>query len=486
MDQLSRAQPHNAEEPSTSPMAREPDESTPGLDTPISKTDGAVARKPLPNPPKYDGLRKSYTAWARQMRDKLELDAHYFNGNRELWYLINSCLGEKPQQVVATFYAAGGPGGAYDPQEFMRYLDRTYQDSNIQSRAAATLRTMRQREDQTLASFLPRFEQALAEAGGADWPDNAKIVFLENAINKRLQESLVTAVLPEDYQGWLTRLQEIAGRLERLSPGRQSPSKEQSPSDLQKERLKGRLEDSDGDTPMTDVNRAVRQSKGRRDLGLKHKDKRRCFRCERTDHVIADCPAKVVFPDEVKKSRPATARVKQPDTSDDSDSSATSSGDEESTGKEGNPIRVLVDSGCDCYAVIDEAVVQKFRIPLVDSKPRQIGGFSESSESVTSPGVVAVVVETAGFDERIFAYVVPSLGQDMFLGRPWMERNQVVYDAAKRQVYHGRAGVTVRLVGQEEPAKVRAIRSARLVSAAVFTAECRRAKRRQKMLRVST
>ncbi|KAM4063256.1 reverse transcriptase (RNA-dependent DNA polymerase) [Hirsutella rhossiliensis] len=123
----------------------------------------------------------------------------------------------------------------------------------------------------------------------------------------------------------------------------------------------------------------------------------------------------------------------------------------------GNPIRVLVDSGCDCYAVIDEA----------------------SSESVTSPGVVAVVVETAGFDERTFAYVVPSLGQDMFLGRPWMERNQVVYDAAKRQVYHGRAGVTIRLVGQEEPAKVRAIRSARLVSAAVFTAECRRAKRRQ-------
>ncbi|KJZ68106.1 hypothetical protein HIM_12505 [Hirsutella minnesotensis 3608] len=63
-------------------------------------------------------------------------------------------LGEKPQQVVATFYAAGGPGGSYDPQEFMRYLDRTYQDSNIQSRAAATLRTMRQREDQPLATFL--------------------------------------------------------------------------------------------------------------------------------------------------------------------------------------------------------------------------------------------------------------------------------------------------------------------------------------------
>ena len=146
----------------------------------------------------------------------------------------------------------------------------------------------------------------------------------------------------------------------------------------------------------------------------------------------------------------------------------------------GNPIRVLVDTGCDCYAVIDEAIVRKFRIPLVDSKPRKIGGFSELSESVTSPGVVAVVVETAGFDERVFAYIVPSLGQDMFLGRPWLEKNQVVYDAARRKMYHGKGDVTIRLAGQGEPAEVRAIRSARLVSAAVFAAECRRAKRRQK------
>ncbi|KAM4068183.1 reverse transcriptase (RNA-dependent DNA polymerase) [Hirsutella rhossiliensis] len=47
----------------------------------------------------------------------------------------------------------------------------------------------------------------------------------------------------------------------------------------------------------------------------------------------------------------------------------------------------------------------------------------------------------------------------MFLGRPWMERNHVVYDAAKQQMYHGRA--------------------------AVFTAECRRAKRRKKCNAIS-
>ncbi|KAM4061816.1 pol-like protein [Hirsutella rhossiliensis] len=332
MEQLGRAQPQSADLQSP-PVARGLGESTPGLGTPLPKTCGTGMRKPLPNPPKYDGSRKSYSAWARQMRDKLDLDAHYYSGSRELWYLINSCLDERPQQVVATFYAAGGPGGSYDPQEFMRYLDRTYQDSNIQSRAAATLRTMRQREDQPLASFLPRFEQALAEAGGADWPDSAKIVFLENAINARLQESLVTAVLPDDYQGWLARVQEIAGRLERLKPGRQPTSTERTPQQLPRQRPKEEPEDPDGDVKMTDINRIGHESKGRRHVDKKPKDERRCYRCGRTDHLIVDCPAQVVFPGEGKQQRPKAARMKKPDAADDSESTAASSEDE-SAGKD--------------------------------------------------------------------------------------------------------------------------------------------------------
>ncbi|KAM4065023.1 pol-like protein [Hirsutella rhossiliensis] len=207
IEKLGRAQSQNAEGLPSPPVARVLGGSRPNFDTPFSKACSIGTRKPLPNPPKYDGSRKSYA---------LELDVHYHSENCELWYLVNSCLDERPQQVIATFYAAGGPGSTCDPQEFMRYLDRTSQDSNIQSRAAASLRTMSQRDDQSLASFLRRFEQALAEAGGADSSDNAKIVFLETAINTRLQHSLVTSILLEDYQGWLARVQEIAGRLERL------------------------------------------------------------------------------------------------------------------------------------------------------------------------------------------------------------------------------------------------------------------------------
>ncbi len=145
----------------------------------------------------------------------------------------------------------------------------------------------------------------------------------------------------------------------------------------------------------------------------------------------------------------------------------------------GHRARALVDSGCDCYAVIDEALVKRLRIPFVDSKPRKIGGFSEAATEVVSPGVVAFMIETGGYDERIFAYVIPGLGQDLFLGLPWMEKNKVVYDAAKQEVYHGLADISIRLSGQPEPKGIRAIRAARLVSAAVFAAECRRQKKRR-------
>ena len=106
----------------------------------------------------------------------------------------------------------------------MAYLDRNYKDTGAPIRAANELRTLRQRDVQSLAGFLPKFEQKLAEAGGADWADQAKIIFLGGALNSQMRCSLVSVDLPTDYQGWLTRVQDIASRLERLQPPGRYPS----------------------------------------------------------------------------------------------------------------------------------------------------------------------------------------------------------------------------------------------------------------------
>lgn len=148
-----------------------------GAPTPVYSSESAATeptanptnhfhRKPLPLPDKFNGKRADFASWKRQMQDKLELDANTIGNNREAWYLINSCLGDSPKKNVATFYEKGGLECGYDPIAFLKYLERTYGNVNLQKDAASKLRTLRQREDQSFASFLPRFERVLAEAGG--------------------------------------------------------------------------------------------------------------------------------------------------------------------------------------------------------------------------------------------------------------------------------------------------------------------------------
>ncbi|KAK2777093.1 hypothetical protein CKAH01_12218 [Colletotrichum kahawae] len=43
-------------------------------------------------------------------------------------------------------------------------------------------------------------------------------------------------------------------------------------------------------------------------------------------------------------------------------------------------------------------------------------------------GVVVFNLELCGYDEKIFAYTVYSLSNDLFLGKPWIERNYILYN----------------------------------------------------------
>lgn len=258
----------------------------------------AITRgKPLPNPPKFSGRRAEYTPWAQMMRDKIALDRRFYASNNELWYLINSCLDTQPQQVVATYYQTAGPRVNWNPDEFMAYLDRSYADYNEQARAAGALRTLRQRDDQPLAQFLPRFEKTIAQAGGGHWPDDARITFLEGALNPALRSSLVSATLPQDYTGWVNQVQLIAGRLEGLRTLGQRPPWNNKPP----------RRDAEGDIAMAGMNKlgdgrghAARKPRASRDQG--------CFRCQQPGHFARDCRAPAPVPQESTRSAKVAPR----------------------------------------------------------------------------------------------------------------------------------------------------------------------------------
>ncbi|KAF6783741.1 reverse transcriptase domain protein [Colletotrichum sojae] len=140
----------------------------------------------------------------------------------------------------------------------------------------------------------------------------------------------------------------------------------------------------------------------------------------------------------------------------------------------------LVDSGCDIYAMVDRSLVKHLHLPLVDRKKRRIRGYSSEGPSPgDAQGVAVFDLELSGHTQKIYAHVVKGLDPPIFLGKPWMEANRVVYDAAEQRVSHGVGGVTLYLSHQEEPEGVRAIRAARLLPAAPFAATCRRLNRQR-------
>ncbi|KAF5523082.1 hypothetical protein CGCA056_v005720 [Colletotrichum aenigma] len=128
----------------------------------------------------------------------------------------------------------------------------------------------------------------------------------------------------------------------------------------------------------------------------------------------------------------------------------------------------LVDTRCDLYALIDHNLACKLRLPIVDRSKQVLGSFSDSIGATKATGVVVFNLKLCGYDEKIFAYTVRGLSDDLFLGKLWMERNCILYDAAAQRIRHRRGGVDLRLKGEEEPERVRQIRTARLLPGAPF------------------
>ncbi|KAM4065357.1 reverse transcriptase (RNA-dependent DNA polymerase) [Hirsutella rhossiliensis] len=86
---------------------------------------------------------------------------------------------------------------------FLDYLNRRYGDPNAKARALDRLRSLKQKPDESFASFFPKFEKELADSGGGEWADVVQINYLEGAINNRLKSSLVSAVsLPKDFNSY--------------------------------------------------------------------------------------------------------------------------------------------------------------------------------------------------------------------------------------------------------------------------------------------
>lgn len=283
----------------------------------------------LPDPPKFEGVRRKYRTWELEMRGKLRTDGHLMGGPLEHWSYIYSRLGDGPQAMCAAFYQT--PHNHADPPTaFFQYLGASYGDQNIARKALDKVGSMTQGDKESFASFLPKFEKELADAGGADWPDVVKIGHLKRTLNESMQAQLRSQLsMPEVYFQYVGALQTLGANLDdaHLRGRKRNTWRSKSPAPAQKTpKQASSTQDSDAmDWEPTKISKAMlRQNKeleGKRAVWVDQKEierrakERLCFRCGRRECRVDRCPLKPARrPDaarsEARKARPEVQKAK--------------------------------------------------------------------------------------------------------------------------------------------------------------------------------
>ena len=103
-------------------------------------------------------------------------------------------------------------------------------------------------------------------------------------------------------------------------------------------------------------------------------------------------------------------------------------------------VRALVDSGCECFCAIDEAVARRVSTQFLELTPRSLRQAAGPLQDSVISRLAVVECDIDGWPTRLVAYVVPNLHHDIILGKPWMRREGVVLDVPRGLLTIGRAG----------------------------------------------
>ena len=343
--QAAPVQPTPAQDAPVQPM--------PAQTTPSTTTDATVdtstvstesAKKPkLPDPPKFNGVRALFRPWHLEMKHKLETDGAWMGSIKNQFNYIYARLDRIPQNITSAYIEKGGSNGSHNPDEYLAYLYSCYRDPNAQAQAVDRLRTIKQREVNNFATFLPRFEKELADSGGAEWADSIQINYLEGALNHKLRDRLIgISNLPTDYSGYIQTLQIISSRLDSLElSNRQRVRRYAGDQSFQRPKEPATVTTDEMDWESTKAKRTAQPDDDEHLRGKtakwvnqaeidKRKKEGRCYRCGRSGCRIPKCPLKPVQrPGPTTRARRVDQALIEEDSMDDkTDQSSDDSGKE--------------------------------------------------------------------------------------------------------------------------------------------------------------
>lgn len=266
-------------------------------------------REKLPLLCTYSGKRSDWDEWHLQAVSKLRVDGISIGSDYDQFlYLFHRLQGDALKTVRAYVeektYDGTGDGGA-----FLSYLGTIYNDPNKKSRALRTLASLRQRENEAFANFLPRFETALANAGGQEFSEAQRVTYLHLALNYEMQQHLVSFCpsLEEGYGMLVSHLHSVGSKLASLrnykndhrrgaTDSRPMESSQVTTTPSLSTSARSEAEAMDWEpTRVLKINNTQPEREGRRAKWVSQetiayrKQKNLCLRCGRPGHIIRKC-----------------------------------------------------------------------------------------------------------------------------------------------------------------------------------------------------
>lgn len=278
----------------------------------------------LPDLSIFTGKRSEWPAWKDEAIGKLTTDGAAIGGPKEQFAYLRARVGGTAARTVLPFVQSARANNVDTPGNLLTYMENVYGDANLEERASNRLNTMTQGKE-VFATFLPKFERTLAEAGGSDWTDQVKINTLKRMLNQDLRTALVyIPVHPTAYNDFVRTLQTLASRLATLNP--RAPTAI-TPTTTNSEAMEWEPSVNKVRTPTDGSSGQKRAQWVSKNVLEERRATNKCLRCGSNDHFISNCKLLPARPPHQGQARVKTAEIED-------DKTVVEEGSEPESGKE--------------------------------------------------------------------------------------------------------------------------------------------------------
>jgi len=150
--------------------------------------------------------------------NKIRADGEAIGTSFDQFLYLHSRLEGDAAKTTCAYAEEQSTNGTGQGSTFLAYLATVYGDPNKKARALQSLHILKQRDNESFASFLPRFETLLANAGGHSFQEEQRITYLRQTLNWEMRTYLVGAnnATGTTYQEFVDYLQGVASDLASL------------------------------------------------------------------------------------------------------------------------------------------------------------------------------------------------------------------------------------------------------------------------------